>query len=179
MSITDELREFIAGADGYELWCPRHKAELTSIADSIDAEHEKAVDIAFANGRTEGIDDGCAYYDTEHTECMVSEEHGWVRGPLDADGVMWHEGDMSDSMWGEIELIMRDVDGYWYIKGHDTSAPWVRADSMRHYHEQTVEDVLEEMCNALNDVRMPLGSGMISEEIIAKYAAKLQLKERE
>ena len=36
--ITDELRGFMAGADGYELWCPRHKAELTEIADRIDAE---------------------------------------------------------------------------------------------------------------------------------------------
>lgn len=41
MSITDELREFMDGADGYELWCPRHKRELTAIADRIDAEHER------------------------------------------------------------------------------------------------------------------------------------------
>jgi len=36
MNITDELREFVRGADGYELWCPRHKAELLAIADRID-----------------------------------------------------------------------------------------------------------------------------------------------
>ena len=36
MNITDELREFVRGADGYELWCPRHRAELLEIADRID-----------------------------------------------------------------------------------------------------------------------------------------------
>lgn len=38
MSVTDELREFYRRADGYELWCPRHRKELASIADRIDAE---------------------------------------------------------------------------------------------------------------------------------------------
>jgi hypothetical protein len=37
MNTTDELREFVRGADGYELWCPRHRAELLAIADRIDS----------------------------------------------------------------------------------------------------------------------------------------------
>lgn len=168
MSITDELRESVKQT----CWAMTSKAKWFAIADRIDIEHKKAVDIAFTNGRTEGIADGCAYYDTEHTECMLSEEHGWVRGPLDADGVMWHEGDMSDSVWGEIELIMRDIDGHWYIMGHDTSAPWVRADSKRHYHEPTVEDVLREFVTEFNRDDTEL----CDEEIIERFSAKLQLK---
>lgn len=165
MNITDELKVCIKKW-GHFLGSDNGKAELFAIADRIDAEHEKALDEQFKALTTD-------------MEPMTEEnmaEHGWVRGPLDADGVMWREGDMSDSVWGEIELIVRDVDGHWYIKGHDTSAPWVRADSKRHHHKPTVEGVLKEMCDALNDARMPLGSGMISEEIIAEYATKLQLR---
>ena len=44
VSITDELRGFMDGADGYELWCPRHKVELESIADRIDAAHRSALE---------------------------------------------------------------------------------------------------------------------------------------
>lgn len=176
MNITDELREYADRfINNHDAWIGLGD-DLADIADRIDIEHKKAVDIAFTNGRTDGIADGCAYYDTEHTECMLSEEHGWVRGPLDADGVMWHEGDMSDSVWGEIWLIMRDVDGHWYIKGHDTSSPWVRADSMRHQHEQTVEDVLDEFASAYDRIGGEDEEHQKYLDLIAEYAAKLQLK---
>lgn len=76
MSITDELREFVDGADGYELWCPRHKKELLAIADRIDAEHKKACDDAWDNGY-EADYLGIEKWLTEHPQVM--EHHGWVR----------------------------------------------------------------------------------------------------
>jgi len=103
------------------------------------------------------------------------EKAGWVRGPLDADGEMWHSGDMSESNWGVIERIGYE-DGTWYIKGHDTSAPWIRADSIRHYHEPTVEDVLREFVrdfDAWRDYDGPINE--TPSNPIAEYAAKLRL----
>ena len=108
-------------------------------------------------------------------------EGGWVRGPLDADGKMWRSGDMSDSNWGVIEGIAYE-DGRWLVSGHDTSAPWIPADSIRHHHEPTVEDVLREACNAYHSLLIEGMSDVAHDmpapsEIIAEYSAKLQLRE--
>jgi hypothetical protein len=92
----------------------------------------------------------------------------YVKGPLDADGVMWHSGDMSDSNWGVIEGIAYE-NGVWIISGHDTSAPWVRADSL--HHAPTIEGVLTEFLDAYQRYE---GDGY---DVVAKYAAKLQLRE--
>ena len=153
MSITDELRKY---ARGYELMV-NHK--LLEIADRIDRAHDHAVMSAMND----------ALY---HANDKNMAEHGWVRGPLDADGKMWRSGDMSDSNWGVIEGIAYE-DGRWLVSGHDTSAPWVPADSIRHYHEQTVEDVLREfadrVCNSGHQW------GLDAADTIAMYAAKLRL----
>ena len=101
-------------------------------------------------------------------------EAGWVRGPLDADGKMWRSGDMSDSRWGVIEGIAYE-DGRWLISGHDMSAPWVPADSIRHYHAPTVEDVLREFAGSLASADNNWSSYV--DEAVAEYAAKLRLVE--
>ena len=159
MSITDELRNFMKGADGYELWCPSHKVELEAIADRIDAEHEKAVD---AFERDMGM------------EAMTDEnmaKHGWVRLPVDADGVPIHVGDV---------LVG------WALKGRPVKAvhhltlyrgDWVvcvapnheaTPSLYKHYHP-TVEDVLREMIDEMFvDV-------YADPDTIAEYAAKLRL----
>lgn len=72
------------------------------------------------------------------------EAYGLVRGPVDADGVMWHSGDMSDTSWGVIEGIAYR-NGTWFVCGHDISAPWMEADSVRHYHKPTVSELLDEL----------------------------------
>ena len=75
-------------------------------------------------------------------ESMSADElgaYGLVRGPVDADGVMWHSGDMSDTTWGVIDGIAYR-NGTWFVCGHDMSAPWMEADSVRHYHKSTVDN---------------------------------------
>jgi hypothetical protein len=52
-------------------------------------------------------------------------------GPRDANGIIWVRGDMSDSEWGVIERTYFDGE-QWMVCGHDISAPWVPADSIRH-----------------------------------------------
>ena len=98
------------------------------------------------------------------------EKRGLVTGPLDANGELWHSGDMSDSNWGVIEGIAYE-NGRWLISGHDMSAPWIPANSIGHYQPPTVEDVLCELLDKVDDDR----AGQA--EIIAEYAAKLQLRE--
>lgn len=118
-----------------------------------------------------GYDEGFASADdwlAEHEDEMA--EHGWVRGPLDADGKMWRSGDMSDSNWGVIEGIAYE-DGRWLISGHDMSAPWIPADSIRHHHEPTVEDVMVEFAIDWECAE----DGEDKTAVLKEYAAKLRL----
>ena len=182
--ITDELREWARDntVQGevfatYPVQHPVHGTleSLLAIADRIDAEHQKALD----EWKAEHGQMWLKGYSECHAELMEGnetlasdlEKAGWVRGPLDADGEMWHSGDMSDSNWGVIEDIAYE-DGRWLVSGHDTSAPWVPADSIRHYHPPTVEDVLREFAEGIQGQNHDF-----TELVIAEYAAKLCLKE--
>ena len=95
-------------------------------------------------------------------------EHGWVRLPVDADGVPIHVGDMiayEDNTKPKevVALVPPSVvmveDGPRY------------ADMCRHHHAPTVEDVLREMLCAWEDTLTSEGV----DGIIAEYAAKLRL----
>lgn len=135
MIITDELREY---AREYQTTI---NYKLLEIANRIDDAHEKELSEQYASL-------------TIDMEPMTEEnmaKGGWVKGPLDADGEMWHSGDMSDSTWGVIEGIAYE-NGTWFVCGHDISAPWIPADSIRHYHEPTVEDVLKEFVERLDEI---------------------------
>ena len=156
----DYSQLYIFHAEDFGAWCRRvrdaHERELAEQQDSLTVGMQPMTEENMAEG-------------------------GWVRGPLDADGKMWRSGDMSDSNWGVIEGIAYE-DGRWLVSGHDTSAPWIPADSIRHHHEPTVEDVLREACNAYHSLLIEGMSDVAHDmpapsEIIAEYSAKLQLRE--
>ena len=188
MSITDELREWVTGAkpavvDGCSISVGTMaygcKKALLSIADRIDAEHEKAVN---AFERDMGM------------EPMTYEnmaKHGWVRLPLDADGAPIHVGDvvtMQLLFGGESKPLVVDRmelshgrDGDLWCVALDTDKEcWNQPSLMRHYTPPTVEDVLREFASDIADV---LGGDDFrledNDELFAEYAAKLQLKEDE
>lgn len=161
MSITDELREYA------NTRISPNKGMLTAIADRIDEEHRKAKDEMWLNGY--GVYRAQLMEGNEDIESDL-EKAGLVKGPLDADGEIWHSFDMSDSNWGVIEGIAYD-NGTWYIKGHDTSAPWIRADSVRHYHKTIVEDVLREMAVDWDCA----ADGEDKESVLREYASKFRL----
>lgn len=174
MSITDELREFAPHLDLGKVALAGWKEALLAIADCIDAEHEAKVAYWQEASYRDGYDEGFASADDwlgQHEDAMA--EHGWVRGPLDADGEMWHCGDMSDSNWGVIEGIAYE-NGRWLISGHDTSAPWIPADSIRHHHAPTVEDVLYESLKHFGAVEERTPE---VEEWLHEQARRLQLRE--
>ena len=160
MSITDELREYALGWDEGN----RVRRDLTAIADRIDAEHESKVTMA----RGEAV--------TELGHKVVSE---YVKLPVDADGEPIHVGDSIEIIGGEdgtavaIELC---EDGGWNVSmrptGWDTPTLFA-AESVRHHHEPTVEDVLREMLEKA--VGYSDAHTTVALNAIAEYAAKLRL----
>lgn len=174
MSITDELRTWMYG---HTVNCSDNRIALVAIADRIDAEHEKATA-------------GCIHYDPERHYCAVhgDTENGWVRLPLDADGVPIHVGDvvtMQLLLGGESKPLVVDRmelshgrDGDLWCVALDTDKEcWNQPSLMRHYTPPTVEDVLVDMLMAwCTDKKLADALPTDSfKEFIAEYAAKLRL----
>ena len=157
---------------GYETLV-NHK--LLEIAVIIDAEHEEACREQYNQGHNDGFDSGFASADdwlAQNEDAMA--EHGWVRLPVDADGVPIRVGDVmayedNTKPMAVTALVPPAVflteDGPRY------------ADMCRHYHAPTVEDVLREMLEKAVGYSNAHTTAAIN--AIAEYAAKLQLKEDE
>ena len=84
------------------------------------------------------------------------EDEAYTMGPRDADGMFWCRGDMSDSPWGVIEGVVYDCTRReWLVRGHDISAPWVPASSIRHAPMRTAtqreNDLIRLIKDAAND----------------------------
>ena len=159
MSITDELREYADRLSDEAARKSEHgfspvAMKLEGIADRIDAEHERMF-------RSLTVD----------AEPMTDEsmaEHGWVRLPLDADGVPIRAGDVLTD--GECMFVVDELaafgDGSWSIRNEDGIA-WAACD-VTHHHELTVEDVLREFADEVKRC-------CDTQDTIAEYAAKLRL----
>ena len=163
MSITDELRECINECGVFA-----QPSRLLAIADHIDAEHEKAVD---AFERDMGM------------EPMTDEnmaKHGWIRLPVDADGVpilvgdkmcqIRRDGTLADPF--EVvgfEFVAGDV---WPVEIRARCRNKVNPRYLRHHHEPTVEDVLFDALKRFGAVEERTAE---VDEWLAEYAAKLRL----
>ncbi len=161
MSITDELRKY---ASGYK---PMVDHTLLAIADRIDAEHDELLKNA--------------YEDIASDEFL--EGHGWVKLPVDADGVPIHVGDVME--WVDEPDVSRVVssiqladDGWWVYVGGTGRRP----DKYRHYHPPTVEDVLREVVTLCHNTWKKESAfhfygvdDVMESGNIAEYAAKLRL----
>ena len=191
MSITNELRKWTQDWG----WLDADNADevedkLIAIAYRIDKEHKAAVDKAHADGERNGLqqarsasedwkrgfDEGFASADdwlADHEDAMV--EHGWIKLPVDADGVPIRVGD-------EVKEVGYNVNGSVYELRMDDGSWWVfvngvgrRPEKYRHYHAPTTEDVLRELADevyadAANKIRD-------RDYICSKYAKRLQLRE--
>ena len=169
MSITDELREWMRVVLTDD--DPAH-----AIADRID---ERVKNIRFNEhhkGYQDGIMDGCSHYDPEHTECMVLEEHAYIKLPVDADGEVIHIGDRVENNERVVRIVL--TDGSWEPSVYVEKLPNVLheyfCNEISHYHEPTVEDVLREFFSRY--VRYVKTNPKEEDDaIIAEYAAKLRL----
>ena len=162
MSITDELRKYIKTSCQNVVGNSRCSGmkKILAIADRIDAEHERI------------------YTDlTVDMEPMTDEsmaEHGWVRLPLDADGVTIHVGDKLTD--GEYTFTAYELavygDGSWSIRNEDGIA-WAACDLT--HCATTVEGVLQEfaerVCNSGHKW------GLDAAGTIAEFAKLLRLAE--
>ena len=162
MSITDELREYAKG------WRDRGcYKRLIAIADRIDEQYAKARDKAYNEGVYDAID-------------ADKNAMGYIKGPVDADGVPWHLGDKVDGMVGEITYLTVGYIGWAFRLGDAYTFP---CEKYRHYHAPTVEDVLREFAEKMNEnMGMYTGEAIDADEwrdadrqTIAEYAAKLHL----
>ena len=195
MSITDELRCY---AKGFEhVWFKPASKEIVittggsmsvdhvnmrlfieGIADRIDAEHQKAEDEwkakdgqSWLNGYAE-----CRAELMEGNEAISAslEEAGWVRLPVDADREVIRFGDTLELFGNRCQahhLSLAENGWRVYVMGEDGHMSSGNGGLYRHYHEPTVEDVLEEFFGKAN---LPDGS-QTREELIADYAKRLRL----
>jgi hypothetical protein len=188
MSITNELRLF--AADPYTGWVPTDKqqADLRAMADRIDAEHQKALDEwkakhgqMWLKGYAE-----CHAELLEGNETLASdlESCGWIRLPVDADGIPVHIDDVMEWPDGRTFEVVGIGDGtLFYVDDGSEYADWTGASTKRHHHVPTVEDVLREMHAELDEVTaLYVGEAIDSDErdrdearIFAEYAKRLTL----
>ena len=172
--ITDELRWYLLH------YPPANYADFSAIADRIDAEHKEACRDEYNKGHNDGFDSGFASADdwlAQHEDAMA--EHGWVRLPVDADGVPIRVGDVMEingevlppvSGIGDSSVIV----GVFGVDKDDDITEIFTLDLMRHYHAPTVENALLEMLEKAVGYSNAHTTAAIN--AIAEYAAKLQLK---
>lgn len=172
MAITDELHGLNAKIRPY--LAPEAvlalRSELNAIADRIDAEHESACAEAYGNGVM--------------SVPIALDESVWVKLPVDADGVPIHGGDKMKSDYYEDGTVTGiqwcfaqngELRSMIAVRPHGWDTPtWRDPESYRHYHAPTVEDVLREFADIVRKERVELAT--ISEDTIAEYAEKLQLR---
>ena len=176
MSITDELCKEARAIQTFT--CMAEQANrLLDIADRIDEEHESKVSYWQGASYKDGYDEGFASADDwlgQHEDAMA--EHGWIRLPKDADGVSIRVGERVQLIGNDPSTVshMSLADDGWrvYVKydggiGTGSGEP----KRIRHHHAPTVENVLHEfICDHEEGVRDEV-------DLIAEYAAKLQLRE--
>ena len=158
MSITDELREC---ANEYSVFA--QPSRLLRIADRIDAEHERACKEQFACGAEHGI--GASIEASEY------QSRGWMKLPVDADGVPIRVGDRIEYLTGGrdiVRFVTLNGDG-WMVNERG----W-KPCTMRHYTPPTVEDVLFDALKHFGAVEEHTPE---VDEWLAEYAAKLRLRE--
>ena len=135
----------------------------------------------------QGYDEGYASADDilSREENGVLAEHGFVRLPKDADGEYIHLGDMMENGERVARIVL--TDGSWDPSVYTAKKPNQLREyfchEISHYHASTVEDVLREFAQKMNEnMGMYTGEAIDADEwrqadskTIAEYAAKLQL----
>lgn len=166
MNSIDNLREYALTAASVNATT---RAVLAGYVDEIEREVEELRDREYRNGMEDGE--------------MAAERDGWVRLPVDADGVPIHVGDVMDEQlpFGgyaapapvDTMELSRGAGGYgWMVRLDSESGAFINPKLLRHHHAPTVEDVLREFAAKLIE-RGELTNG--GAQTIAEYAARLRL----
>lgn len=141
---------------------PSNISNLDSVYTCFKDEHDKWCD-SIKNAYAENDDKGMG-------------ELGWVKLPVDADGVPIHVGDVMEWPYGNGEFIVEGIgrDVLFYIDQDSNECEWTAVRNKRHHHyEPTVEDVLQEMLEQA--VGYSDAHTTVALNAIAEYSAKLRL----
>lgn len=153
-SITDELREWFKD----RMFMGNGWQEIHDIADHIDANFKAACESEYAAGVM--------------SVPIAVDESKWVKLPLDADGVPIRIGDVMayEDNTKPKEVVALVPPSVFMVE----DGPRL-ADSCRHYHAPTVEDVLDEFASAYDRIGGEDDEHQKYLNLIAEYAAKLRL----
>ena len=199
MESIERLREYINGTT-ISTWTRNY---IDQHIDAIEREVEdelKAKDgQTWLRGYGEGYDAGFASTDdwaAQHEDAMA--EHGWVRLPVDAEGEVIHIGELVDEKlpFGgyappapiDTMELSRGASGYrWMVKLDAENRALVSPKLLRHHRAPTVEDVLREFAERLDEIGSEDDCVGVEEQecrasirrdiaaAYAEYAAKLRL----
>lgn len=149
MSITDELREYIEKQIKWLDMTKVHYRNLFAIADRIDAEHERQLEVL--------------YRDMSDAE--------YVKLPKDADGEYIFPGDVLDGYGKTIEVVeLRYGRSGWVLISRDGNG-YADTFAFVHHHEPTVDELLDQ----LDGLR---GNGADYEDVVTR-ASEIAEKLRE
>ena len=153
MNSIDNLREYALTAASVNATT---RAVLAGYVDEIEREVEEVRDREYRNGMEDGE--------------MAAERDGWVRLPLDADGVPIHVEDVMEWPYGNGEFRGNGIGGntLFYIDKDSGECEWTAAGDKHHHHAPTVEDVLREFAEGLGV--------QVADSYVAATAAKLALR---
>ena len=141
-SITDELREYAV-----EHECDSYRKLLNAIADRIDAEHEAKVSYWQGASYKDGYDEGFASADDwlgQHEDAMA--EHGWVKLPVDADGVPIRVGDEltnGTDLPAKVRCMALDESG-WMVSTRELRGYGVPPATLRHHQPDSWERIMDD-----------------------------------
>ena len=117
---------------------------------------------------------------SEYVDAIERElEERYVELPVDGDGVPIHIGDKVTQVSDRPTPVL----GITYHKSTPPSICiergdlWIDADTLHHYKSPTVEDILREFADLVREEQVE--RAQISDEAIAEFAERLQLKEGE
>ena len=157
MRSIDNLRDYVLTAPSV---CSTTRAILVGYIDNIDREVAEVRDREYRNGMEDGE--------------MAAERDGWVRLPVDADGVPIHVGDVMEWDNGTFTVHELKVTEDGWTTWDEQHGYTVHADECRHNHAPTVEDVLREFF-VYAERGKEHRSEDVDDAVLAQYAAKLRL----
>ena len=176
MDSIDKLREWANGLHGVYINRVDHTITLTTDWDAPPDMDSVSLRDHF-NGFLDAIEREVEELrDRDYRSCvedgeMAAERDGWVRLPVDADGVPIHVGDVLDGYGKTIEVVeLRYGRSGWVLISRDGNG-YADCAAFSHHHAPTVEDVLREFVDALDIDRCD-----DPDATIAEFAAKLALR---
>lgn len=186
--ITGKLRELVADVNWHEItdniggpWLDSWHRAMRDRCDTIDAIHAR-LEAAYDRLRAER-DSMAAALDRAEGEHEYAPESHYVMLPKDADGEPVHIGDVMEWPDGETFEVVGIGDGVLFYTYDDDYAEWTGASTKRHHHTPTVEDLLREFADEMNqNLGMYTGEAIDADEwrsadakTVEKFAAKLRL----